>query len=215
MLMPLNSTMVAVALPDIVDGLRASIAVSAWLVSGYLIAQAALQPLSGKLGDRVGRAPMILGGLAAFGVASLGAALAPSFAVLIIFRILQAVAGAFVFPNALGLIREFLPEARRGRAFGTLGSAIGLAAAAGPPLGGLLVGIGGWRAIFLVNLPWVAVALWLAQRSMPRRVMPRPCAPFDTAGAVALSALLAGVAWLMNPGGVPAWAPVVAAVALA
>src|SRR5436305_14927456 len=213
MLMPLNSTMVAVALPDIVDGLRASIAVSAWLVSGYLIAQAALQPLSGKLGDRVGRAPMILGGLAAFGVASLGAALAPSFAVLIIFRILQAVAGAFVFPNALGLIREFLPEARRGRAFGTLGSAIGLAAAAGPPLGGLLVGIGGWRAIFLVNLPWVAVALWLAQRSVPRRAA-LTRARFDTLGAVALTALLSGTAWLLNPGDVAAWVPPLAAAAL-
>src|SRR5204862_275093 len=82
--------------------------------------------------------------------------------------------GAVVFPNALGLIRELLPAGRRGRAFGTRGSAIGVAAAAGPPLGGALVGIGGWRAIFLVNLPWIAVALPLALRTVPKESVPVP-----------------------------------------
>jgi EmrB/QacA subfamily drug resistance transporter len=214
MLMPLNSTMVAVALPDIVDDLDVSIASTAWLVSGYLIAQASLQPLSGKLGDRFGRRPLILSGLASFGVVSLGAALAPSFAVLMVFRVLQAITGALVFPNALGLLREVLPEARRGRAFGMLGSAIGLAAAAGPPLGGALVGIGGWRWIFLVNIPWILVALWLAARTAPRRSAAAARGRFDTAGAVALSALLAGTAWLLNPGSVPAWATALSAAAL-
>ena len=215
MLMPLNSTMVAVALPSIVHDLGSTLAASAWLVSGYLIAQAALQPLSGKLGDRYGRRPMIVYGLAAFALVSLGAALAPSLAVLIVFRVLQAASGALVFPNALGVIREMLPEHRRGRAFGTLGSAIGVAAAAGPPLGGALVGLGGWRAIFLVNLPWIAVALSLALRTVPKECVPVPCGPFDTIGAVALSVLLAAAAWLLNPGDVPAWLPPVGVAALA
>ena len=215
MLMPLNSTMVAVALPSIVDDFGVSLAASAWLVSGYLIAQAALQPLAGKLGDRFGRRPLILGGLASFGLVSLGAALAPTFGVLLVFRVLQAVTGALVFPNALGMLRELLPEARRGRAFGTLGSAIGLAAAAGPPLGGALVGLGGWRAIFLVNLPWIAAALALALRSVPRRAATVARGRFDTAGAIALSALLAGVAWLLNPGSAPSWGPPLAAATLA
>jgi EmrB/QacA subfamily drug resistance transporter len=214
MLLPLNSTMVAVALPSIVNDFGVSISASAWLVTGYLIAQASLQPLAGKLGDRFGRRPLILYGLASFGLVSLGAALAPTLAVLMVFRVLQAVTGALVFPNALGLVREFLPDARRGRAFGVLGSAIGFAAAAGPPLGGTLVGIGGWRAIFLINLPWIAGALWLVARSVPRR----PAAPargrFDTVGAVALSALLCGTAWLLNPGDVAAWVPPLAAAAL-
>jgi EmrB/QacA subfamily drug resistance transporter len=215
MLLPLNSTMVAVALPDIVRGLDASVATSAWLVSGYLIAQASLQPLSGKLGDRLGRRPLIVCGLASFGAASLGAALAPTFAVLIVFRVLQAAAGALVFPNALGLIRELLPEHRRGRAFGMLGSAIGVAAAVGPPLGGALVALGGWRAIFLVNLPWIAVALWLTHRTVPRRVAVERRARFDTAGAVALTVLLAGFAWLLNPGEAAGWLLPLGAVVLA
>ena len=215
MLMPLNSTMVAVALPDIVDELGSTLASSAWLISGYLIAQASLQPLAGKLGDRLGRRPLILYGLGSFGLASLGAALAPSMSVLIVFRVLQAVTGALVFPNALGMIRELLPEHRRGRAFGVLGSAIGVAAAAGPPLGGALVGVGGWRAIFFVNVPWIAVALWMAARTIPRRLAHAARGRFDTVGAVGLSLLLAWAAWLMNPGDVPALVPQVAAAVLA
>lgn len=215
MLLPLNSTMVAVALPSIVEDLDVSIASSAWLISSYLIAQASLQPLAGKLGDRFGRQPLIVFGLASFGLVSLGAALAPSLSVLMVFRVLQAVTGALVFPNALGLVRELLPEARRGRAFGMLGSAIGLAAAAGPPLGGALVGLGGWRAIFFVNLPWIAVALWLTVRTVPRHSASAARGRFDTVGAVALSALLAGTAWLMNPGSVPAWAAALTAAVLA
>ncbi len=206
MLMPLNSTMIAVALPDIVDDLGVSLASTAWLVSGYLIAQASLQPLAGKLGDQFGRRPLILAGLASFALASMGAALAPSLAVLIIFRVVQAVTGGLVFPNSIALVRELLPPERRGTVYGVIGSAIGLAAAAGPSLGGALVAIGGWRAIFLVNLPWAAVAIGLALRSVPRRVAEAARGRFDLVGAVALSSLLGSVAWLLNPGGVPAWA---------
>ncbi len=139
MLVPLNSTMIAVAIPDIARDFGGDAGSATWLVSGYLIAMASLQPLAGKLGDRFGRRPLILGGLAWFAAASLGAALAPSLPVLIAFRLQQAVAGALAFPNALAVVREVLPEERRGAAFGTLGSAIALAAAAGPPLGGALV----------------------------------------------------------------------------
>lgn len=215
MLLPLNSTMIAVALPDIVDDLDVSVASTAWLVSGYLIAQASLQPLAGKLGDRLGRRTLILAGLISFGLVSLGAAVAPSLGVLIVFRVLQAVTGALVFPNSLALVRELLPQERRGTVFGMLGSAIGLAAAGGPPVGGLLVGIGGWRAIFLVNLPWVVAAVSLALRSVPARLARETRGRFDTAGAVALSLLLGSTAWLFNPGDVPGWAGPVGAVALA
>lgn len=204
MLVPLNSTMIAVAIPDIARDFGGDAGSATWLVSGYLIAMASLLPLAGKLGDRFGRRPLILGGLAWFATASLGAALAPSLPMLIAFRLLQAVAGALTFPNALAVVREMLPEERRGAAFGTLGSAIALAAAAGPPLGGALVALG-WRAIFLVNLPWVGLTLLLASRTVPADLGGRRRGRLDWTGAVGLTALLAGWAWLMNPGEVPAW----------
>lgn len=204
MLLPLNSTMIAVAIPDIARDFGGDAGSATWLVSGYLIAMASLQPLAGKLGDRFGRRPLILGGLAWF-AASLGAALAPSLPVLIAFRIQQAVAGALAFPNALAVVREVMPEERRGAAFGTLGSAVALAAAAGPPLGGALVALGGWRAIFLINLPWVGLTLLLAFRTIPPVLGGVRRGRFDWIGAVGLTALLAAWAWLLNPGGVPAW----------
>jgi EmrB/QacA subfamily drug resistance transporter len=214
MLVPLNSTMIAVAIPDIARDFGRGAGSATWLVSGYLIAMASLQPLAGKLGDRFGRRPPILGGLVWFAAASLGAALAPSLPVLVAFRLQQAVAGALAFPNALAVVRELLPVERRGAAFGTLGSAIALAAAAGPPLGGALVTLGGWRAIFLVNLPCVGLALLLAAHTVPAGLGGRRRGRLDWAGAVGLTALLAGGAWVLNPGEVPAWLLLAAIVAL-
>lgn len=205
MLLPLNSTMIAVAIPDIARDFGGDAGSATWLVGGYLIAMASLQPLAGKLGDRFGRRPLILGGLAWFAAASLGAALAPSLPVLIAFRLQQAVAGALAFPNALAVVRVVLPEERRGAAFGTLGSAIALAAAAGPPLGGALVELGDWRAIFLVNLPWVGLTLLLALHTVPAGLGGQRRWRFDGVGVVVLTGLLAGWAWLLNPGDVSAW----------
>lgn len=204
MLLPLNSTMIAVALPDIGRAFGGGVGTVGWLVSGYLVAMAALQPLAGKLGDRFGRRTMIAGGLAWF-LVSLGAVFAPNLPVLIAFRVQQGVAGALAFPNALAVIREELPEQRRGAAFGALGAATALAAAAGPPLGGALVAIGGWHAIFLVNLPWAGAALLLALRTIPRRPPAARRERFDWIGGAGLLITLGAAAWLLNPGGVPVW----------
>lgn len=206
MLLPLNSTMIAVAIPDIARDFGGDAGSVTWLVGGYLIAMASLQPLAGRLGDRFGRRPLILGGLAWFAAASLGAALAPSLPVLIALRLQQAAAGALAFPNALAVVREALPEERRGAAFGTLGSAIALAAAVGPLLGGALVDLGDWHAIFLVNLPWVGLTLLLALHTVPAGLGGQRRGRFDGVGGVVLTGLLAGCAWLLNPGDVPAWA---------
>src|SRR5919198_5628781 len=102
LLLPLNSTMVAVALPDVADGLDVGVHTATWLITAYLIAMASLQPLAGKLGDRYGRRPVVLGGLAWFAIASLGAALAPSLPVLIAWRVQQAGSGALGVPHAAG-----------------------------------------------------------------------------------------------------------------
>jgi len=171
-LAPLNSTMIAVALPRIIDDFGSSVRAGGWLVTGYLIALAVVQPFAGRLGDRLGRRPLMLGGLAVFGLASVGAALAPSLPALIVFRIGQAVSGALVFPNGAGLLRAVVPAARRGRTFGALGAVLGSAAAVGPIVGGIALTIGGWRAMFAVNLPLVVAALVLTWRVVPagRRV---------------------------------------------
>lgn len=192
-LAPLNSTIIAVALPAIRDDLDVSVARASWLVTGYLISVAALQPVAGKLGDRLGRRRLLLGGLLASGACSLGAAVAPSFEVLLAFRVGQAIAGAFVVPNGIALIRETLPAARRGRGFGLIGGSASLAAAIGPPLGGALTDAAGWRSTFYLSLPIVAVALVLAARAVPAAGGPRqrPELPLDIRGIALLLASMA------------------------
>ncbi|HEX8205963.1 MAG TPA: MFS transporter [Solirubrobacteraceae bacterium] len=165
LLIPLNSTMLAVALPAVVDGVDAPVDEGSWLVSGYLVAMACLQPVGGRLGDRIGRRSAVAGGLAAFGAASVLGALAPSLAVLIVARVGQAAAGAVVFPNALALVRERVGAERRGAAIGKLGAVAGLASAVGLPLGGVLAELD-WRALFLVNVPLVVLALLMVPRVM-------------------------------------------------
>lgn len=188
--------MIAIALPDIVRTMRVDLVAASWLITLYLIAMAALQPVGGKLGDTFGRRRLLLASLVGFGVASLGAALATELPWLIAFRLLQALAGAVMFPNAGALVRAGLRE-RRGSAYALIAAATGTGAAAGPVLGGVLVATSGWQATFLVNLPLVALALGLAQRSIPADG-PRAPGAFDTIGALWLSTLLALGAWILG-----------------
>ena len=197
-LAPLNSTMIAVALPGIMDQLAVPVANASWLVTGYLIAMASLQPVAGKLGDRFGRRRLILLGLIYFCLVSLGAALSSSFAWLLFFRLQQGISGAMVFPNGSALLREIVPAERRAGRFGLVGAAIGVAAATGPILGGFLVGTLGWQAIFYVNLFIILPALWLGWRKIPMAHTTGSAARFDLVGALLLSGTLIGVAWLLT-----------------
>lgn len=172
LLVPLNSTMIAVALPRLIDGLDTSLGAATWLVTAYLITMATLQPLGGRLGDRLGRRRLILGGLAWFTLASLGAALSHTLPLLIAFRVQQAAAGALVLPNGIALLRQTVPPERLGSRMGLMGSVVTLGAAVGPPVGGVLVAAGGWRAIFVVSVPLALAALLLGARVLPATAAP-------------------------------------------
>jgi EmrB/QacA subfamily drug resistance transporter len=183
-LVPLNSTMIALALSPIAHSFHVSVGGATWLVSAYLVAMAVVQPLGGRLGDLVGHRRAFLVGVAGFALCSAAAALAQSFPLLVALRVAQAVAGGTMGPNAAALLRTATDVETRGRVFGWFGTGMGLAAAVGPPLGGLLVGGAGWRTIFVVNLPLAALALllalWAIERDAPRERRPR----FDAIGAM-------------------------------
>jgi EmrB/QacA subfamily drug resistance transporter len=199
-LAPLNSTMIAVALPHIMQDFRADTASAGWLITSYLIVMAAVQPIAGKLGDRFGRRRMILGGLVAFALASLGAALSLNLPMLIIFRLLQALSGSITLPNGTALLREVVPAQRRGNRFGLVGAVTSFAAASGPLLGGVLVSLGGWRVQFYANLPIVVGALLLGWVAIPRPEAgsKHSGARFDLLGSVLLFLFLGGVAALLS-----------------
>ncbi|MCO5222110.1 MAG: MFS transporter [Thermomicrobiales bacterium] len=190
-LAPLNSTMIAVTLPNIQDDLNVSVAQTAWLVTLYLVCMAVGQPIGGRIGDLVGRRRVYLIGLVWFGIASAACALAPNLAMLIVFRLLQAAAGALTLPNGAAIIRQEIPAERRGLAFGVIGMMTALSAAVGPPLGGVLAHAFDWRAIFWVNVPIVAIALWLNARYLPVSVpAQRARTPFDWTGSVLFGLVL-------------------------
>lgn len=192
-LAPLNSTMIVVALPEALADLGASLTWGSWVVVSYLVAMAAVQPLGGALGDRFGRRRLMLLGLGGFAVASGVAALAPTVEVLVAARTAQAIAGASAIPNATALVRTLVPITAQGRALGLVGAGIGVAAAVGPPLGGLVSDAFGWRWIFALNLVPLAPALALAARLADpgRRTV---AGRFDLAGAALLSTALVGLA---------------------
>ena len=152
MLAPLNSTMIAVAIPSLLEDFGRSLAWGSWIVTSYLVAMAAVQPLGGALGDRYGRRRLFLIGLTLFLLATVVAALSWRIEALLVARTVQAISGAAAIPNGTALVRSLVPSERRGRAFGNVGAAIAVAASLGPPIGGILTAVLGWRWIFAVNL---------------------------------------------------------------
>lgn len=171
-LVPLNSTMIAVGLPELAHELHIHRGTAAILVTTYLIAMALCQPFAGRLGDRLGNHRVVLVALTGFALMSAAAGLAPSFRVLLACRIVQAVFGSALTPNLLALLRAEIAAERLGRAFGVFGAGVGAGAAVGPIIGGILVDIVGWRGIFIVNTPIAFAALALLVR-VPRVVRVR------------------------------------------
>ena len=162
----LDVSIVSVALPSIERDLGASPATVQWVVSGYALTFGLALVPAGRLRDTLGRRRMFLIGLSAFVVTSALTGAAPSVGLLIAARLLQVVAGGMLVPQNSGLVQELFQGAERGRAFGILGATIGLATAAGPVIGGLILAVvtgpDAWRWVFYVNVPIGLVALVLA-----------------------------------------------------
>ena len=164
-LIPLNSTMIAVALPAIGETFSVSPGdLTLWLVTSYLLVNIILQSPAGKLGDMVGRRRAFGIGLSLFAVGVLIATFAPFLAAVVASRILMAAGGAMLLPNAMALLRTVIAEERRPRAFGYFGAMLGASAATGPLVGGFLTEYYGWEAIFLVNLP-ILILSWVLVQS--------------------------------------------------
>lgn len=201
-LMPLNSTMIAVALPEISDDFaRDPALVTQTLVTSYLIAAVVLQSPAGKIGDRIGHSRMLLIGQGLVAAGALLGYLAPSFWVLTVARILMAGGGAVLVPSTVALLRRDLPAERRGRAFGAFGAAMALAAAMGPIVGGELVQAFGWPGVFAANLPVLAVsaALSVLAGVVPREPSGATAVDFDWFGSVLLTAGLSAMILGLRP----------------
>ncbi len=214
-LAPLGSTSLAVALPSISGDLGVGLAsTTQWLVTSYLLVNIVCQSPGGKLGDLIGYRRALALGQSLVAVGTLCALVAPHLAVLVVARVLVAAGGAAVGPSAMALARNNLPAERHARAFATFGALMGLAAAVGPPLGGALTRVFGWRAVFAPNLVILALSVALARSSPGEEPRSGARPTFDGVGsallAVGLISLVVGLR-VGRPAAVTAAALVLAA----
>jgi EmrB/QacA subfamily drug resistance transporter len=189
----IDGTAVNVALPALQQSLAASIGDVQWVVEAYTLTLSALMLAGGALGDRYGRRLVFGIGIASFAAASAWCAVAQDVLQLIIARGVQGIAAALLVPGSLSLITEFFSEGERGRAIGTWAGATAITAVAGPLLGGWLIDSVSWRAIFVINLPIAAAALWILLSRVASDTPARARSPLDWPGALLATLGLGGL----------------------
>ncbi|MBX9392713.1 MFS transporter [Streptomyces sp. TRM72054] len=186
----LDGTVLTIAQPTLQRDLDASYAQVQWTSTGYLIAVAALLVFAGRLGDRYGHRRLFALGMLGFGATSAGIGGAADVGWVIGLRVAQGVFGALLQPAALGMLRASFPADRLRRPLAVRTAAIGLAAAAGPVVGGALVHSFGWRAVFFLNVVPALVLGVLALRGSGQEQR-RSAVRLDLPGALLLALTLA------------------------
>lgn len=189
----LDTTIVSVALGNMQFDLGAGVVPLQWVVNAYALVFASLMLVAGALGDRIGRRTVMLAGVAIFCLGSVLCAVAANVGWVIAGRAVMGVGAAASEPGTLSVIRQLYPEqSARARAFGAWAAVSGLALALGPVLGGALVAIDGWRAVFWFNLALGVLSVPAVLRFVPQSADPRPGRP-DVAGFLLGAAALATV----------------------
>jgi EmrB/QacA subfamily drug resistance transporter len=187
---------VNVAFPSMQTSLHASASAIEWVVAGYGLTFASMLIISGRLGDHLGRRRLFTMGLSLFVVSSIACACAPDSTVLIVARLVQGGAAAMISPNVLSILGVVFTGADRVRAISVYGITLGMAAASGQLVGGLIiawnVADSGWRGIFLINVPIGLAALLLARRFIPESRADR-ASPLDLVGMALLTVGLTAV----------------------
>ncbi len=194
----LDVTIVNVAAPAIGRDLSASLTDVQWIVDGYTIAFAGLLLLGGALGDRWGHRRVFCVGVGVFTAASLGCALAPDENLLTVLRIVEGVGAASLVPGSLALLQQvYASSEARAWAFGLWGAIAGVAATAGPLLGGVLTSTLGWRWVFLINIP-VGIACIVMTLSTVGSSAPNRDRSIDWLGQVAVAVTVAALITALN-----------------
>jgi EmrB/QacA subfamily drug resistance transporter len=194
-----DGSVVNVALPTIAGNLNADAGGLQWVINSYLLPLSALLLLAGAAGDHFGRRRLLMIGTALFALASLGCALAPGLAALLACRLVQGVGAAILMPNSLAILGQTFTGESKGRAIGIWAATGAAMGAIGPVAGGWLIDLGSWRAIFLLNLPLAAGAIFLAWRYVPAD-RDKENYPLDMLGGVLATCGLAAITWALTVG---------------
>jgi EmrB/QacA subfamily drug resistance transporter len=180
----LDNTVVNVALPTVGRVNASDLNLLQWVISAYLLAQAAVIPLSGWLSDRFGAKRIYLISLVLFTTGSALCGLAPTAEALVATRVLQGLGGGMLMPIGMAVLYRLTPPERLGTVFGLFGLPLMVAPALGPVLSGYLLEFADWRLIFLINVPIGIIALLVAQRALPAIQAGRAAGKLDLPGIV-------------------------------
>jgi EmrB/QacA subfamily drug resistance transporter len=204
----LDASIVSTALPVIGKNLHGSIASVEWVVLVYVLVLAGTVAAVGRIADRVGRKLLYTYGFGIFVAGSAACAVAPSLGLLVLARLVQAIGAVMLQANSFALIRDVLPPSRLGTGLGVQGAAQAVGLSVGPALGGVLTALGGWRLIFLVNIPIGLMGLALGWFLLPRSTQHDPESRIDPYGTLLLAAIPAAVLAALSfaaQSGTPVW----------
>ena len=197
----LDQTIVNLALPKIIGDFGITVSSAGWIATAYILANAVFVPVWGKLGDTIGRKKVYILGFSIFIFGSVLAGLAWNLGSMIVFRIIQAIAGSADYPTAMAIIAiTFKQGKERAQALGIWSSSFAAAAVFGPLIGGPLIDNFGWRSIFLINLPIGIVGILMAMKFIHESRSEVKTVFFDWWGAISLGGALSGLVLVLDKG---------------
>ena len=180
----LDTTVVNVALPTLGRVFQTDLRLLQWVITGYMLAQAAVIPLAGWFSDRFGAKRIYITALVLFTLGSALCAAAPTAGALIVFRVLQGLGGGMLMPVGMSFLYRLAPPDKRGAVMGAFGVPMLLAPATGPILSGYFLEFADWRLIFLINIPVGVLAVLAALRGLPQMPAQRAAGALDTLGVI-------------------------------
>lgn len=197
----LDQTIVNLALPHIIDDFRITVSEAGWIATAYILANAIFVPVWGKLGDTLGRKKIYVLGFSIFIVGSILAGLSWNLSSMIVFRIIQAIAGSADYPTAMAILAmTYTDDKQRSQALGIWSASFAVAAVFGPLIGGPLIDFFGWRMVFLINLPVGVVGLFMALAFISESRSKVKENSFDLKGAIILGVSLATLVLVLDQG---------------
>lgn len=197
----LDQTIVNLALPKIINDFSITVSSAGWIATAYILANAIFVPIWGKLGDTIGRKKVYVIGFLMFIVGSLLAGLSWNLPSMIVFRVIQAVAGSADYPTAMAILTvTYTTNKERAQALGIWSSAFAVSAVLGPLIGGPLIDNFSWRSVFLINVPVGIVGILMALAFIRESVSERKTHNFDVPGALALGMALSAIVLVLDKG---------------
>lgn len=197
----LDQTVVNLALPKIIDEFNITVSSAGWIATAYILANAVFVPIWGKLGDKIGRKKVYILGFSIFIIGSVLAGFAWDLKSMIVFRVIQAIAGSADYPTAMAIIAVTFKEGKeRAQALGIWSSAFAAATVLGPLIGGPLIDSMGWRSVFFINLPIGIIGLLMALRFINESKSVEKIKKFDWWGAIALGLSLSSLVLVLDKG---------------